>query len=101
MDAIRYGIFKLGQIWTLADEDGARLGFPSREVAIAALEAVIAVHRAGRASILVTLQASDGRLRTMLNPLDDLALEEAANGSAWDAFMEVRRPTPKHSARPS
>lgn len=89
MDAFQYGVFKLGQIWTLADQDGARLGFPSRELAIAALQAVIAVHRACGASVIVTLQDNAGRLRTLSGPVDDLALNDGAHDSSWGALMDL------------
>jgi hypothetical protein len=90
MDAFQYGVFKLGQIWTLADQDGARLGFPSRELAIAALQAVIAVHRACGASVIVTLQDNAGRLRTLSGPVDDLALNDGAQESSWGALMDFQ-----------
>ncbi|MDP3175539.1 MAG: hypothetical protein Q8M88_13995 [Phenylobacterium sp.] len=89
MDTIRYGVFNLGQIWTLAGERGARLGFTSRELAIAALHTMVATDRATGASVLVTLQDSAGRLRTVLNPTNDLTCIDAANGSRPQILMEV------------
>jgi hypothetical protein len=78
MDTLRYGIFKLGQIWTVTDSDGARLGFSSREMAIAALQMMIAVQGSG--PVIVTLQGADGQLRTLLDPHDHLAWERRGDG---------------------
>lgn len=93
MDTLQYGIFRLGQVWTLTDPDGARLGFPSREIAIAALQTMLTVQRA-RHEVVVTLQGGDGRLRTLLNPSADLRWEDDTKGSAWDALLEVPRARP-------
>src|SRR5690349_7590558 len=89
MDPFRYGVFRLGQIWTLTDQDGAKLGFPERDIALAALQAVVAVHRSAGESVLVTVQDETGRLRTMLNPLDDLQLGEIANDTEWNVMLDV------------
>jgi hypothetical protein len=94
MRPFQYGIFTLGQIWTLTDGRGARLGFPSREIALAALQAVVAVHSAAGEPVEVTLQDEAGRLRTMLNPIGDLNLDSIANDAAWEPLLDVttRRP---------
>jgi hypothetical protein len=99
MDVFHYGVFTLGQIWTLADQDGARLGFRSRELALAALQTVVAVHRAAGDSIAVTIQDETGRLRTMLNPVDDLTTTLIANDVEWDVMLSTR--TQPAAARPS
>ena len=98
MDVFRYGLFALGQIWTLTDPDGARLGFPSRSIALAALQTVVAAHRASGASVLVTIQDRGGRLRTMLNPFEDLtpvrerAVDRFEHESEWNVLLDVRAP---------
>jgi hypothetical protein len=90
---IRYGVFRLGQIWTVTGDRGARLGFVSREAALAALATMVAVHRAAREDVTVAVQDERGSLRTLLNPLDMDALEGPANDAAWDALlgMEIRQ----------
>ena len=90
MDILRYGVFALGKIWTLTDETGSRLGFRSRELAITALQTVIAVHRSAVDCVLVTLQDKDGRLRTLLNPLEDLNIDPVANDAEWDALLGLK-----------
>jgi hypothetical protein len=98
MPPIRYGVFKLGQIWTVTDDRGARLGFPSREIALAAVTAIVAVHQAALQPVLVTVQDERGALRTILNPLDVERLE-VANDDSWDLLLGTealmaRRPNP-------
>ena len=83
MSAIRYGVFQFGMVWTIMDDRGARIGFPSREVALAAIAAMVAVHRGSMETVLVTVQDERGGLRTILNPLDDAALE-IANDESWN-----------------
>ncbi|CAN7596878.1 hypothetical protein LJR219_004498 [Phenylobacterium sp. LjRoot219] len=104
MSAFRYGIFKLGQIWTVTDNDGARLGFPSREVAMAAICAIVSIHRACRETVLVTVQDEHGGLRTVLDPIDDYVLEGAANDERWDALLGAPPPAATlgqpHAAEP-
>lgn len=46
MDTLRYGVFNLGQIWTVVTEDGMKIGFPTRELAISAARDMIDMHRA-------------------------------------------------------
>src|SRR5689334_6516810 len=77
MSPIRYGVFQLGQIWTLTDERGARLGFPSRQIALAAVSAMVAIHQGALETVLVTIQDERGSLRTLVNPLDAEMLEVA------------------------
>jgi hypothetical protein len=89
MNLFRYGVFSLGQIWTLTDPDGAKLGFPSRDIALAALQTVVAVHHASGDSVLVTVQDSSGRLRTMRDPLDDLTLHKLTKDTEWDLLLGV------------
>jgi hypothetical protein len=92
MDMFQYGVFKLGQIWTVADQGGARLGFPDREQAIAALQTMIAVHRASGSSVAVTLQDNAGRLRTLSNPANDLGRAVGLHESAWSTLMDLDMP---------
>jgi hypothetical protein len=89
MDMFRYGVFSLGQIWTLTDPTGAKLGFSSREVALAALQTVVAVHRASGDSVLVTVQDEAGRLRTLLNPTESLTLHKLSRDAEWDVLLGV------------
>jgi hypothetical protein len=99
MGSVQYGVFKLGQIWTVADQGGARLGFKDRETAIAALQAMIAVHRACGKQVAVTVQDNAGRLRTLSNPTGDLTFDLGAHETAWGALMNLGQPTgPGHGA---
>jgi hypothetical protein len=98
MNPVRYGVFQLGQIWTVTDDRGARLGFPSREIALAAVSALVAVHQGALETVLVTVQDEAGSLRTILNPVDDERLE-VANDESWDLLLgtealKARPPNP-------
>ena len=46
MNTLRYGVFSLGQIWTVVTEDGMKIGFPTRELAISAARDMIDLHHA-------------------------------------------------------
>jgi hypothetical protein len=93
MSAFRYGVFRLGQIWIVTDDAGARLGFPSRELAIGAVCVMVALHRAAFETAQVLIQDEHGALRTVLNPVDDTSLNPRAKDS-WDVLLgsDVRRP---------
>jgi hypothetical protein len=99
MSVFRYGVFKLGQIWTVTDDEGGRLGFASREIAMAAISGIAAIHRSCRETVLVTIQDEDGGLWTVADPADDLALTIAAGRERWNALLGApRRPAPAQSA---
>jgi len=87
MERLRYGVFHVGQIWTVSDDNGAKLGFPSRGIATVALAAIVAGHRARGQDVLVTLQDEGGRLRTMVNPNRHFILAPVGNDEAWDAIL--------------
>jgi len=92
MVAFQYGVFKLGQIWTINGDDGVKLGFPSRDAAIAAVITMVSVHRACGQTALVTIQDEAGRLRTLLNPLDEAALDRVANDDACEILLGAASP---------
>jgi len=92
MAAFRYGIFKRGQIWTINGDDGVKLGFPSRDAAIAAVVTMVSVHRACGQTAVVTTQDEVGRLRTLLNPLHEAALDRVANDDAWEILLGAAIP---------
>jgi hypothetical protein len=94
MNRVRYGVFQVGQIWLVSDDDGAKLGFPSRGIATTALAAIVAGHPATGHDVLVTVQEQGGRLRTMLNPNDHLILAPVGNDEAWDAILGTRARAP-------
>lgn len=89
MDIIQYGVFKLGQIWTVTDNAGRRLGFPTRAAAVAAVRTMAAGHRAARRVVLVSVQSETGALRTVLNPVDELSPSTIANDDAWDVLLDT------------
>ena len=95
MEPLRYGVFRVGQIWLVSDDDGAKLGFPSRGIATAALAAIVAGHRATGQDVLVTTQGESGRLRTMLNPNDHLILAPVGNDDAWDGILGIGAGAPR------
>jgi len=88
MDAFRYGLFSLGQIWTLTDENGPILAFKDRDMAAASLQAIVAIHRASGSTVVVTVQGPNGQLQTLLNPVHDLALAEQTSDAAWSRAFQ-------------
>jgi len=92
MSIFRYGIFQLGQIWMVIQDDGSRLGFPSRDLAIAAVCVMVALHRAAFETALVTIQDEHGGLRTVSNPVDGASLIPLSHYDAWDALLGSGRP---------
>lgn len=62
MSVLRYGVFNLGQIWTVVTEDGMKIGFPTRELAISAAHDMIDVQRAYGASAELMVQDEKGAL---------------------------------------
>jgi hypothetical protein len=69
MDQVTYGVFRLGQIWSVVSEDGARLGFVSRERALAAAQALVSNDVAAGRPAQIAVQDEDGLLTT-IRPLD-------------------------------
>jgi hypothetical protein len=96
---IRYGVFKLGQIWTVTDDRGASLGYMSREAALAALATMLETHRAVRREVVVTLQDERGGLWTIANPLDERA--DPANDDGWDRLLELKTRSSPHDQPPT
>jgi len=64
-ETLRYGVFRLGQIWWVGGSDQERLGFPTRERAMVAVRAMASVHRAFGADCEVVVQEEDGRMVPM------------------------------------
>jgi hypothetical protein len=60
---LRYGVFNLGQIWTVVCDDGQKLGFPSRALAIAAAEDMLALHRSYGSDVEMVVQDELGGVR--------------------------------------
>jgi len=55
-DVIRYGVFKIADRWSLVSENGATLGFPSRDGALEAAEAMETLHRVFGLDVEVHIQ---------------------------------------------
>lgn len=89
MAPLQYGLFKLGQIWMVSDEAGAKRGFPNRDHAAAALRAMIAGHRKVCRDVVVTIQEPGGRLRTLLNPPEHFHTSIGTD-EAWDVLLGTR-----------
>lgn len=64
MVQITYGVFKLGQTWSVVAGDGTRIGFTSRENALAAAREM-AASRAGGEDAEIALQDELGLLTTL------------------------------------
>lgn len=62
MSVLRYGVFNLGQIWTVVADDGMKIGFPTRELAISAAHDMIEVQRAYGATAELMVQDEKGAL---------------------------------------
>jgi hypothetical protein len=53
---------------------------------------IVAVHRACGQAAVVTIQDEAGRLRTLLDPLDEAALDRVANDEAWEVLLGAAIP---------
>lgn len=65
MEQITYGVFRLGQIWSVVDGDGMKLGFPSRESAVAAAQALVLARQVSGEDAEMALQDELGLLTTI------------------------------------
>jgi hypothetical protein len=61
-DMIRYGVFKVGQIWCVYGTTKERFGYMSREEALSAASAMASARRADGAACEVLLHHPNGRL---------------------------------------
>ena len=68
MDQLTYGVFRLGQIWSVVGEGGAKWGFTSREDAVAAALELATARRLGGQEAQVTVQDELGLLTTIRSP---------------------------------
>ena len=68
MQQTTYGVFRLGQIWSVVGDDGTRLGFPSRERALAAAMAMVSVDASGGRDSEIAIQDELGLLTTIRAP---------------------------------
>jgi hypothetical protein len=60
--ALQYGIIQVGQIWCVMNREGAQFGFPTRDRAVAAAEAMVSNHRESGGLCDVLVQDETGRL---------------------------------------
>jgi len=65
MDELTYGVFRLGQIWSVVGGDGVKLGFPSRADALAAAHELVAARQAGGRDAVIAVQDDLGLLTTL------------------------------------
>lgn len=68
MEQVTYGVFRLGQIWSVVDGDGMKLGFPSRESAVEAAHALVLARQACGEAAEMALQDKLGLLTTVRSP---------------------------------
>ena len=64
-DPIRYGVFKLGQIWCVRGTAKEWFGYMSREEAVSAVNAIAGERRAAGIPCEVVIQDDNGRLRSL------------------------------------
>jgi len=69
MDAT-YGVFRLGQIWSLVGGDGAKRGFTSREAAVEAAYEMATARRRDGEDVEIMVQDDLGRVTTLRAPRD-------------------------------
>lgn len=67
---LSYGVFRLGQFWTVQGVDGSILGFPDREAALAAADLMARAHLACGEAVELVVQDDLGRLRQVSPPAD-------------------------------
>lgn len=67
MEQVTYGVFRLGQIWSVVIDDGTKLGFASRESAVAAAQEMAARCSDGD-DAEITVQDELGLLTTLRCP---------------------------------
>lgn len=75
---LRYGVFQLGETWSVVSGDGHAVGFPTRGRAVAAARTMASVHQACGTPSEVLVQDDLGRL-SMLDlpdPSEFVAFEE-------------------------
>lgn len=80
----RYGVFRLGQIWSVVSDDGTKRGFPTRPHALAAAESMLDEVRAQGAHGEAVIQDEAGRMITTDTPTRFIGLTSPPSGSAWD-----------------
>ncbi len=86
MSAFRYGVFRLGQVWSVLGDDGLSLGFPSRHRALSEALALICGHRACGEMAELVIQDEVGRLFTATEFEDGLDINRLPAGPIWDPF---------------
>ena len=65
MEALNYGVFRLGQIWFVVGDDGAKRGFTDRVNAVEAAHAMAGVHRSLGMPVQVIMQDELGLMTTV------------------------------------
>jgi hypothetical protein len=90
-DIIRYGIFRLGQIWSVVGDDGVTLGFPTRSGALLAAQTMVCAHRAFGLPTEVLVQDEVGRLLVADDVGPGFELTRVPDHPAWDPFPRPTR----------
>jgi hypothetical protein len=70
MDTLQYGVFSLGQIWTVVSFDGMKLGFPTRAEALDAARSMIELHQAYGTPAELLVQDELGRVSRIPPPTE-------------------------------
>lgn len=90
----RYGVFKLGQIWSLTRDDGSRIGFSSWPAALNAAEGILEEMRSYGRAAEVMLQDPAGRLITTDRPKQYIDRRGVPQGGAWGGVSGPPSATP-------
>ena len=98
-DKQRYGVFRLGQIWSVVSSTGRAIGFPTRARAVVAAHTLASEDMALGGDAVVVLQDDLGRLTTVAPvSLVDVDRDEEGRGvplSRWGARRRPRRSSAK------
>lgn len=73
---VRYGVFRLGQIWSVVRGDGRALGFPTRDRALSAAHSMAVVEQAIGEEAELLVQDELGLLTKVSPPDADTKLLE-------------------------
>jgi hypothetical protein len=68
MQNLRFGVFRLAQIWSVVQPDGTALGFPERRLAVCAAHSLAAASQRPGAHVEIVIQDELGGL-TSVTPL--------------------------------
>lgn len=80
----RYGVFKLGQIWSVTGDDGSMIGFSTWPGALMAVATLLEEMRSQGRTAEVILQDQAGRLITTDRPMHFMHVRGLPHDTVWD-----------------